>query len=223
MVCVHGTGRLLASSPRQAYPGLFCVSSPESISLTSNQSILPLQATWVSPLFSPSLQCPAHSSWLCVHISWAMQDNEAVWASFWALDLAQGTDVCSTSIGHRRHPPLPNKPTIQQPASKRKTFQNCSDFILQLQRSKAIPRWGCESTTPVSWATNGVLVFMQRKVVWTRERKYWLDCLVTLSIQAGMLVTKETIKVKEKPPPAEGPHTWVKAETLRFLSLLWLH
>lgn len=67
MVCVHGTAGFLASSARQGAPGLFFVSSPESITLTGSQDLLPLQATWVSPLFCPSPQCPAH----CVHISWA--------------------------------------------------------------------------------------------------------------------------------------------------------
>lgn len=64
MVCVHGTGKLLASSARQAAPRLFCVSSPESITLTGTQGLLPLHATLVSPLFS--LHTPVSCSLLVV-------------------------------------------------------------------------------------------------------------------------------------------------------------
>ena len=94
MICVHRMGKMSASSAGESAAGLFCASSPESITLTGSQGLFTWQATMVSPLFSPHTrtpQRPAHPSRFCVRISWAKQDKEAAWVSFRPLCYARGT------------------------------------------------------------------------------------------------------------------------------------
>lgn len=121
--------------------------------------------------------------------------------------------MCSTSTCHWWHPSLPNMPTIQQPASKRKPLQKFA-VILFYSSKETKPSLDGDVKVLLQCLEQQMYVYAEKSGMNRREEL--LTPLVTLSIPAGMLVTKETTEVKKPTTSHRGAHTWAKAVTLGF-------
>lgn len=217
MVCVHGTGKLSASSAGQTAPGLFCVSSPESITLTGSQGLLALHTRGQSSLVSahPDVLLTPRGSVPTFPEPGRTRKLSGLLLERLTLHRAQAMCVAHPYVTggicllwiHRQFSNLPSKgrhfgtTVILFYSSKepKPSLDGDVKVLLQCLEQQMVPSVYAEKSG-----------MNQREEVLTR--------LVALSIQAGMLVTKETIKVKKTTNTHQGaPYLGKSCDTGTFV------
>lgn len=201
MVCVHGTGELLASPARQGY-SVWAILRALHWQVASASYPCTLCGSVLFSLHHLNVLLTPHGSVSTLPVPGRTRELSGLLSEHFTLHRTQA--MCAA------HPQLTGGIHL---------FQTCQQFsklpaqerhfrtavFLFYSSKEAKPSLDGDVKVLLQCFEQQMVPSVQAEKSGMNRREEVLTTLVTLSIPAGMPVTKETTKVKKQPPPAEGP------------------